>query len=237
MSTNTVILDFETYRWEGELFEQMLKDTVDAVEAPGNYKKEESIKKYLDEERPKVADAFRQKAALSPLTGRLLVASLAIEKFDPEAQEAAIADPDNLDSRWDFKFFLAKTDDEEKELIRQVDDLLDDQKPKLLVTFSGRDFDIPFFIGRALINNMALRWPMPSYKYDRRHFDMRDAIPKGPLDHWLRAVLGEPKAGSGADVDGWVKEENWDALFNYCQDIRSAAALWERIRNVVYLAR
>lgn len=226
MPSNTVILDFETYRWEGELFKELLKEAVDDVRAPGNYKKQESIDKYLEEERPRIAQAFQEKAALDPLTGRLLAASIAVEKFEPTGS-------DTLDDRWDFHFFLARDDHAEFKLIHDVDAVLAETKPKKLVTFSGRDFDIPFYTGRALINDIPLQFQMPSYKYDRIHFDMRDALPKGPLDHWFRAALGEKKEGSGKMVDGWVKEGNWDALERYCQDIRLAAALWERLRDVV----
>jgi len=227
-----VILDFETYRWGGDLFEDLLKDTVAGVTAPGNYKKKESIEKYLKEERIVVAENFREKAATNPLTGRLLAASLAVERYAPD-REASSVGIEELDGRWEFHYLLAKTDEEEVDLIKKVDMILAEIKPRKVVTFSGRDFDIPFYIGRAIINDQPLRFTLPSYKYDRMHFDLRDALPKGPLEHWLRAATGEGKNGSGAMVDGWVKTENWAALEEYCQDIRQVAVLWERVRNVI----
>lgn len=232
MASNTVILDFETYRWEGELFEELVEEKKAAVSPPKSLKKKESIEKWKKEEldgaKEKAAEEFRAKAALDPLTGRLLAASLAVEKFEPAGSET-------LDDRWDFHFFLAREDQAEFKLIHDVDAILAEAKPKKLVTFSGRDFDIPFYTGRAIINDIPLQFTMPSYKYDRMHFDMRDALPNGPLDYWFRAALGEKKKGSGKMVDGWVKEGNWDALEAYCQDIRLAATLWERVRNVVHV--
>ena len=224
-----VILDFETYRWEGDLFQEMLKDALAAVKAPGNYKKEEAISKYLAQEKPKVEKEFREKAALDPLTGRLLAASMAVEQFDP-------VDPDatkTLEGRWAFHYFLARDEAAEATLIGRVDEMLAAVKPRRIITFSGRNFDIPFYTGRAIIKGVALRYKMPSYRYDQMHFDMRDVLPKGMLDYWFRAVLGQQKEGSGKQVNEWVDEGDWDSLEKYCEDIKLAAALWERMRNVV----
>ena len=218
------IIDFETYRWEKEVFNEILAKKLEEVKAPGNYKKPEAIQKYLDEEKPRVEAAFREKAALDPLTGRLLAASIAVERAEPG---------DTIDDRWDFYFILAKTEDEEATLIGEVDKKLSESRAGRIVSFYGRDFDIPFYVGRAIINNVPLKFAMPSYKYDKMHADMQDALPKGRLDYWLCATGFQRKEGSGADIDGWVKEENWDAIQKYCLDIKGAAALWERIRRVV----
>jgi len=218
------IIDFETYRWETELFKEMLAKKLEEVKAPGNYKKSDSIQKFLDDEKPRVEAAFREKAATNPLTGRLLAASIAVEKADPG---------ETLDDRWEFFFFLAKTGEEEAGLIEQVDKTLAGSRAGRIVSFCGRDFDIPFYVGRSIINNVGLKFAMPSYKFDKMHADMQDALPKGKLDYWLAATGSDRKEGSGADIDGWVKEENWDAIQRYCLDIRGAAALWERIRRVV----
>ncbi len=218
------IIDFETYRWETDVFDEMLAKKLEKIKAPGNYTKPDSIKKFLEAERPRVEATFRDKAALNPLTGRLLVASIAVEKADPG---------ETLDDRWEFYFLLAKTDEEEAGLIEKVDSILAESRTGRIVTFYGRDFDIPFYIGRAIINNVGLKFSMPSYKFDKMHADMQDALPKGKLDFWLSATGGDRKEGSGADIDIWVKEENWDAIERYCQDIRGTAVLWERIRRVV----
>jgi DNA polymerase elongation subunit (family B) len=219
-----VVLDFETYRQEGELFDSLMEEKIASVKAPGNYKKKESIEKYLETEIPRVKQTFIEKAALSPLTGRLLVASLAVRRSD------VLTDND-----WEYHYLVAKTASDEPALIKKVDDLLSSVKQLRIITFSGRDFDIPFFTARAVVNGVTLHRLMPSSKYDKMHFDMRDVLPRGTLDDWSRAVLGEGKNGAGSMVNEWVESGNWDALEAYCQDIKLAVGLWERISGVVKL--
>lgn len=212
---NDTIIDIETFCYDSPV----LKEKINDIKAPGNWKDPEKIKRYKLEKKEEI----EKKAALSPLTGRIVVASIAIDK----TQQGELL------SQWDFKFLIAKSIDDEPELIRQVDNILYSYNPMPLITFNGRLFDIPFIITRAAINNISLQHKLPIKKYDKNHIDLIDVLKDGKLDYYLKAFGLPGKDGSGADVHSLVTAGDWAGLTRYCQDIRQVVEVWKRVKNAV----
>jgi len=203
-----VILDIETYQEiHPAIFEKMQAD----IRPRGNLKDPKKIEADIEAKKAALFD----KAALSPLTGRIVAIGLACQKEDG----------------WDYTVKLAKSAEEEAPMLESLNEYFGDFLCHQLVTFNGRKFDLPFILARAMVHDITLTYRFP-VGYDKNHADLRDILIEGSLDYWATLILGEAKNGSAADVAGLVEENKWDELSTYCEnDVALTVKIWERMKN------
>lgn len=206
---SVLVVDIETVAdvppWVAEAWK-------DRAEAPANYKDPVKIERYKEEQ----VQRRLEKAALSPLTGRVVAVGLGW-RDEPE---------------WEFSAFIDRQSDEET-LLRAVDAAIAGL-PRVgwIVSYNGRRFDFPFLAVRAMKHRLELKHKWPLGKWDRRHVDMYDAFGEGGLADWGRLLLGEDKSGHGSHVEELVREARWDEIEAYClNDVRLTAGLWDLYRS------
>jgi DNA polymerase elongation subunit (family B) len=189
----------------------------DKIKAPKNYKDPDKIATYIEREKANVLD----KAALSPLTGRIIAVGLGIRRG----------------STWEQAVFVDKLGDEGA-LLHAVDSVLDELVCGHLVTFNGKRFDLPFLAARAMRHKMKLAYRWPLGKYHPRHIDLCDLLGSGSLDDWATAILDKPKALLGSAIAELVKAEKWEDIRAHClEDITLTAELFEAYEAVATLGR
>jgi DNA polymerase elongation subunit (family B) len=151
---------------------------------------------------------------LDPTTGRVIV--------------AGTLDTETGDER-------AFAGDDERLLLEAFWEFVEQARPRRLVTFSGRRFDVPYLNVRSAILGLRPAVPLPS---GDAHFDVREALEAedrrrvGSLDYFC-AVFGIPSPKT--ELDGTRIGEAYAAgrledIVRYCfEDCRATAALYERI--------
>ena len=151
---------------------------------------------------------------LDPTTGRVIV--------------VGTLDTENGEER-------AFAGDDERRLLETFWAFIEDARPRLLVTFSGRRFDVPYLNVRSAVHRLRPAVPLPS---GSDHFDVREALEAedrrrvGSLDYFC-AIFGIPSPKT--ELDGTRIGEAYaagrlDDIVRYCfEDCRATAALFERL--------
>lgn len=124
-------------------------------EAPGNYKDPVKIQAVIDEKRA----AFASKAALSPMTGRVLAIGVWLD--DGFGYRSAIVNEDS--------------EDEEKSVIEWFWGLL--SKRTVVIGFNSNKFDFPFLIKRSWALGIAVpveRIGLTGYSHRDRSLDLHE---------------------------------------------------------------
>ncbi len=223
MSQSTTVycaLDIETIpHIPAGVLEIMMAD----VHAPKNYKDPAKIADYIAKER----EAIVARAALSPLTGRIVCAGVATA---------------SQGSNWEPEIFLAREAEEESTLLTSLLAHLDQvagDSPITFITYNGKGFDMPYLAARSMIHGVVppdtgdhrLLWPCG---FAKGHVDLYQMLGKqGKMGEWGLATLGLDKLGEGRDVTDLVANEEWQKLTDYnMQDLRILCGLFDRFRSV-----
>jgi len=194
--TPYIVFDIETYQNDrlGEYINQ--KD----IKPDARLK---DIKK-IEEDIVKKKAALVDKAALSPITGRVTCVGVSY--------------------RGDFKFFINK---DERALLEDLNTFIAGKEVGAYVTKNGDDFDTPFLRVRHLANKMQVP---PWLLYITRHHDIKRYFgrgtmgPYGPSMQDLEWVMDIRRDGEkdGLQALKWWEEGDWDSLKKYCeQDVRT----------------
>jgi hypothetical protein len=202
-----IAIDIETIP---DVSEATMQRWAEEASPPSNWKDPVKIQRYKEE----AALKKKEKAALSPLSGRIVCVGLGYKEKE--------------DEDWEFACFVDASNDECALLI-QVDETLS-HLPGVswIVSFYGRKFDFPFLAVRAMKHRLDLNHKWPLGKWDKRHIDMFDAFTEGGLGAWGEFLLGMPKSGSGQHVEEYVNEGRWDDIEAYClRDVQITAGLWD----------
>jgi hypothetical protein len=190
------------------------------IRAPANYKDEQKIRDYIAAERAKIIE----KAALSPLLGRVVAIGMAElnSDFEIEEEPVVIASEDEKSVLTEFCIAAAK------------------HNRIVWAGFNIREFDLPFLAMRLSVHGM--RWPGHyPHRNDYLHVvDPRDIYRHndggGNLDMHLRAFGLPPKTADGSQVAGMTIDE----VARYCADdvirerllIRRLAHLFPAVREI-----
>jgi len=148
-------------------------------------------------------DAIMDKAALSPLTGRVVSWAVYSEKI---------------------KRVVVDDGGGEEALLLELDSQLAKSGCTYIATKHGRMFDIPFLAARYAIHGIAPVYPLPLKKYDPNHIDIEDVFPE-KLGLWAMRFGLPAKLGGGGDVAALVEAEKWEELGEY--NLRDAEITWE----------
>lgn len=183
--------------------------------APANWKDPEKISAYIAEAQAKDGERF----ALHWKTGRIICISA-----------------ETLDG-WKF----CSHGDSERDVISlfftAVNNIAGNDFDEVrVVGKSSNDFDFPFIVGRALVNDLGLIPPFRPYArsdineiFGGRRGDQTASL----RDYALAFNLPLEKLGSGADVARWHAAGDWDQIIKYCQmDTHIVAEIWRRFERV-----
>ena len=104
-----------------------------------------------------------------------------------------------------------------------------------LIGFNSDEFDIPFLIKRSLIRNIPMKRILKSI--DLRKivngfwFSYKRDI-KGKLSDWARVLHMPVKTGSGGEVFGLYKKNDFRAITAHCrEDVEVTYALFKRCQE------
>lgn len=189
--------DIETFAGE--------KPSLSEVKVPANYKKEDTIQKYREDN---LEDHWR-KQSLDKFKCQVVCISAYLPEYD----------------KW-----FSETGSNEKILIQQFEDWIVDtvgEHNLINVTFVGKyisEFDLPILRIRALKYRMKLSTIIPSKRYSDRCINIEDRIlgtsykDTVSLSKLLAYFDLEPKLQNGGDVfDLWLNKE-YEAIEEYCKD-------------------
>lgn len=197
---------------------------------------------------PSVADAIARHAAregcepglvmsLSPLFGQ--VVSLAFADGDDPAEVTALAVPPPRGAPTSPPPWLRLMP--ERELLQAF--WLLAAQADVVVSYNGRNFDVPFLIGRSLVHEISARVDLLGKPYEvRPHLDLYRLISTGrsfgpaSLDAVCWALgVDSPKGGmDGAQVAPAYARGEIEAIAAYnCGDVRATAAVYQRVRDTV----
>lgn len=103
-----------------------------------------------------------------------------------------------------------------------------------MITWNGKEFDIPFLFQRSLIHNIdppdGIVYDDLIHKYrNEPHCDLRTLLPKGSMDVWMATLGIDDKVMEGGDISKvWVK--NPMKVIEKCvKDLERNTILWERL--------
>ena len=195
---NPLFFDIETGPISGDEVRQYMPK----FEAPSNYKDEEKIAKVIAEKE----HAWLEKAALSPITGKVLAIGHCIDDKNVSVIEG-----------------------DEKDIISQFWESITYHGAILrkLIGFNSNSFDIPFLIRRSW--KLGIKIPNTLYKYHRGRvylhencvdildywsLDTRDSIKLADLARYLEVGT---KTASGAEFSG-LYAENRDEAISYLKN-------------------
>lgn len=218
MTKNYTIIDIET----GGL--PNAAEFIEEPKCPGNIKKAESIATWERDEKPKLLAEALDKAALSPLTGRVLCIGI-LEQAE-----------DGKDSVW----FLGEDTDSEKNILTEFWEWLHKARSEAwrrFVTHNGASFDWPFLIRRSWAHGVQpVRGIVDKYgRLDDQFADTMvawgcgDRTQRISLDK-LAKFIGLPgKTGSGADFSRLWASDRAAALEYLRNDLSLTLAIAERM--------
>lgn len=186
-------------------------------------------------------EAWREKLGLHALSASVVT----IAMLNPESQRGQVL----YDNRHGDLESLATGDGyevtlhggSETEILERFWDSI--SQFQRVVTYNGRNFDVPFLMQRSLVREVAVSVNLMPYRYrfDLNHMDLADVLswfratrPFG-LASWTQAIgATSPKDGSvaGAEVGEAFAEGRMQEIADYCwRDVIATAHLAERVQH------
>lgn len=216
----TLILDIETV----PLASSLAAAYPDADRLPpSNYKNEDAIAKWRENDRAKWQEERTKECSLNPRLGRVLCIGMA-------GSTDAV--------------FVAPTEHEEATILLSFWDAVDRNAKGRVVTWNGA-WDLRFLVIRSLAHGIMPSVPTATVRewFARYrtypHFDCRavltnwDTYKAGEgLEEWSGFLGGDGKASgmSGADVYPLYQLGHFDEIVSYCaQDVQATRSIYERI--------
>jgi len=181
-------------------------DFLEGVRPPGNIKKQESIEKWLSENKEGAAAEAIAKTSFDPADGHICTIAWAINDGEPEAAHA-------------------ETVDQERDILAAFFGAL---RPFYRYDFFGHyisGFDIRFILCRAVALGVKIPRSIPRdpKSWDKKIFDTMTAWagPRGTISmDDLCGALGIEGKGdfTGADVAAAWERGDHDKIIDYCKD-------------------
>lgn len=226
-----ICTDIETY--QDDLDPAYLAWKTSNISAPSNYKDPAKIEAYIQEEKIKQMKQF----ALNPLTGKIILIGLlsdnadVIEKTpfgwqDVEGQNEKILqlegnEKDILDKFWKVLTVHSMNDGEH------------------IVSYNGKQFDLPFIIHRSTILNISTPRIIVSkllnrYNHDP-HLDLFNWFGSGSLVEWsYRLGLSDSLVRDGDKIGGWYESGQMQMIkIKNTIDLFQTFAIYKRVKQWV----
>lgn len=204
-----MVIDIETFECLSDpLKEKLLKE----VKPHKTIKDPEKAAAYIEKQKRKILE----KAALDPLTGKIVATGIGVKTQNQPWEFACFAGPD------------------ERQILESLDDCVRDYAVTTFVTYNGEKFDFPFLAARAMVRGMKLQCPWPLGR-SHRHIDLWQALGRDhSLDSWAMACFGKGKKSSGSEIHDMVNLGEWPAVKQHCiDDVKITADLYDRYITAV----
>lgn len=220
MGERTIFLDIETIPSQSpDLLAQFMAD----VKAPAQYKKQDSIDKWMDENREAVAKEKLAKTSFDPAHGHICTIGWAVDDGNAMTDHAsAVA--------------------QEADVLCSFFNSIDTQHHTTFVGHYISGFDLRFIINRAVILGVPIPRCIPRdiKPWGKGIFDTmtawagnRDTI---SLDNLCKALGIEGKDGfDGSMVAGaWLDGEHQRIADYCCDDVEKVRQIWQKFQAVGY---
>jgi hypothetical protein len=201
-----IVIDIETK--PSEISEELAQELYGKIEPTQTAIKAKKEAEYIQSKKDEIAEGF----ALSPMTGEILGIGFLLPEQGKETY----------------------VEESEKEMLNFVGDLFAKGVGKI-VTFNGKNFDVPFLKIRSAILNVFIP-PIFNRKYDvDRHFDVREVLTnfganqKGTLKEWAITFGTTPPKDSGKAIHLLTKEERQEKCLTDC---RNTNFIYQRLKNL-----
>lgn len=162
---------------------------------------------------PRAKSLKSDKPGLSYLTGRIICTGL----------------------KPDGKTPIMFADENEKQMLSDLYEYLEERQPLGVVTYNGRAFDVPFITMRGLLYNLDFANVLPQDRYSKSHVDLYEVIGgKWGMSCKLAELawfLGlEAVEGKGSDVQQMYDEGRLEDIIAHCKsDIITTEKIYHRI--------
>lgn len=191
------------------------------------------IEELPEEEREAARNLIIDKAGLNPGTGKICCIGMVLR-----------SDIDDTASPVE----LSSCSDNEKEILEYFWGCMKQLKNDYIriVTFNGKDFDVPYILIRSAINGIIPTRVLPSNKWNDSyrvyrgefHFDLweflRGFYNKGKfgasMDFWLKSFGLSEKTEQGSAVGEMFENKEYDRIAAYClNDCKVTMELYDKI--------
>jgi len=219
-----LFIDIETIPTQREDLRQLIE-----VKAPGNYKKQESIDKWIEDNHETEFDKLWRKTGLDGSQGEIICISWATEDNKPKVVKRDLGESEEV-LLAEFFFELAK------DLVDQNSDYL--IQPRW-IGHNICDFDLRFIWHRCVVNNVKPRIHIPydakpwSNKVFDTLYEWKGNNKAGGSLNKVCKILGILEKGDidGSKVWDYVKEGKVDEVAEYCKDdVRRVQDLYKRMK-------
>lgn len=217
---DTLFLDIETIPGQAPWIREWVKDN---IKAPGNYKKQDSIDKWMQEHGPAAIDEKLRSCGLAAETGEIICIGYAVN--DQPAKSIYGPEAEILEA-----------------FMHEINALITDKKMfPHLVGHNAIDFDIPYIYRRCIVNGVAMpsRFPKPielkawSDGITDTMTEWAGIRGKISLDRLAKALGIDGKSG----IDGSMVWDMWKAgqvkeICDYCKaDVELTRLIYNRLTS------
>lgn len=227
-----LVFDIETYKNISD--EKFIKKISENISAPSNYKDQAKIDAYIEEKKKE----RESKYALSPMTGQVIAVGFRtldnqteILMCKPGIKLETIAELQSILPTW---FFFQS----EKELLISAMKTMTQAifNGSTLVSFNGKEFDLPFIFNRALINNISEilpDYPELIHKYrNDKHTDLISFFDRGGLNSLAYLMgIGELYDDKGDAIEKYYEKDDLTSIYEkLAKDLIKTELIYEKIK-------
>lgn len=211
---NILYLDIETIPGQNAYIRE---DIAASIKAPGQYKKQESIDKWLDDNRESAADAKWRSTSFSGALGEIVCIGWAINEDEPQSVQRELGQSER-------DMLCAFFDAVMKSLGERIDGT--SITPDVWVGHNITGFDLRFIWQRCIINKFKppIKLPVNAKYWDAIIFDTMfewrggSAKAGGSLNEICKALGIETKGDiDGSNVWDYVKDGRTNEVSEYCK--------------------
>ena len=224
-----LFFDIETYKDISD--EGYIAWKTAGISAPSNYKDPIKIAENIAQQKSEMMDKF----ALSPLTGKvILIGCLTDVKLSDWMGEPT----HQFNNK---KYWVVQLIGEEKEMLAKFWDMLRLQALQAgdhLVSYNGKQFDLPFLLHRSAILNIkpSQRIIIPKLlsKYQHEpHLDLFNWFGSGSLVEWsYKLGISNSLERDGGKIGGWYEAGQMDIIKQKNSiDLFQTAEIYERVKS------
>jgi predicted PolB exonuclease-like 3'-5' exonuclease len=127
-------------------------------------------------------------------------------------------------------------DDDEDVILAGAYNYLHDHTPFTLVTFNGRDFDLPMLYMRGLLHGYDFAQVLPMDKYTKTHIDLYQHLGgRWGMNGTLAELawhfgLADELDGHGSNVQQQFDSGDWESIIAHCRsDVEVTERLYSKL--------
>lgn len=228
-----ITVDIETYKDVSD--PNYISWKLSNIKAPSNYKDPVAIERNIGEQKLEALEKF----ALNPLTGRIILIGILLDKIPPLYEEKDFI---KYSVNGESVYYIGFDDADEVKLLSKWWQLFSwyTLNDSLMVTYNGKQFDLPFILHRSIILNVKIprKIQMKNYlsKYDHSvHFDGFNWFGSGSLVEWsYRLGAGDSLQRDGGKIGGWYEAGKMDLIKDKNKiDLAQSYSIYQKVKDFI----